>query len=364
MIRHYFIPQHENDYKPHLLHPKRTYFYGAFFVTVKVLVVGMILLLPNIAFLSDDTLAIQEREVIKLTNDIRADVGVPLLAEEEKLHSSALARATSMRDDSYFSHIGPEGQSLHVFLKGAGYEYSVAGENLAVGFFDMKKLVQAWENSPTHYDNLIDTEFNDVGIGMRSGIMNGEPVLYVAGHFGSKGSVAVQKVEKPFIDISKSYVSWREQEGGTLFSVSVESLQPVDGMIAQVHGQKILLEEKSGTFEGSMFVDKSPEELFEVIIPPVVRIMKDGSLHHVNIAWKEVRPPVTSLLSKYVYGKDMLVGTGEFVLVLARILYIACFVVFLVTLLLTIFIEIKKQHPHIIGKTALLVLLLATLIVV
>jgi uncharacterized protein YkwD len=45
------------------------------------------------------------------------------------------------------------------------YNYSYAGENLAMGFGkDEKAQNLAWKNSPTHYANIVKPKFTEVGI--------------------------------------------------------------------------------------------------------------------------------------------------------------------------------------------------------
>ncbi|MBT3369059.1 MAG: hypothetical protein HN416_18090, partial [Nitrospina sp.] len=84
----------------------------------------------------------------------------------------------------YFSHISPENKNVASFLREVGYDYKVAGENLAMGFTTAEEVVQAWKDSPTHYANIIDGEFNDFGIGIETGKYNKIPTVYVAAHFG------------------------------------------------------------------------------------------------------------------------------------------------------------------------------------
>ncbi|EKD68006.1 MAG: SCP-like protein extracellular, partial [uncultured bacterium] len=120
------------------------------------------------------------------------------LTPEQRLYASSQYKATDMASASYFAHTGPDGRSLASWLDGAGYEYRVAGENLAIGFSDPRALVNAWVNSPTHLANLLDAEYEETGIGLAAGMYDGVPVVYVAQHFGAvKIAVSEPLVEEP-----------------------------------------------------------------------------------------------------------------------------------------------------------------------
>ena len=51
-------------------------------------------------------------------------------------------------------------------LKEAGFEEGTAGENLGYGFWTPEEVCLAWKNSRTHYNNIIDPRFTQIGIGV------------------------------------------------------------------------------------------------------------------------------------------------------------------------------------------------------
>jgi len=151
---------------------------------MKVIGVAFVLLLPAEVFVLPDVLAEQEQTIFLLTNDVRVANGLIPLTAESRLHHSAEAKTSDMASHAYFAHTSPDNVGLADFLADAGYPYSVAGENLAIGFSDPRELVQAWIQSPTHFANLVDTEYADTGVGLSAGTYEGVPVVYVAQHYG------------------------------------------------------------------------------------------------------------------------------------------------------------------------------------
>jgi len=93
----------------------------------------------------------------------------------------------------YFAHTGPDKKTLADWLRSAGYRYGVAGENLAMGFNKPEEVMAAWTKSQTHYANLIDSDFSQVGVGATVGPYQEQETTFVAQFFGRPVSVAVAK---------------------------------------------------------------------------------------------------------------------------------------------------------------------------
>ncbi len=184
-LKKYFIPHSGNNYHPHILHTKRALFYSAFFILLKVMVVGFAVAVPLEAFLAPDVLAEQGKKIIAMTNQLRKEQGLAPVTEVVYLDASAQMRATDMASQQYFSHTSPDGKKLQYFLGQAGYHYSEAGENLAMGFSDAESVMSGWMKSPAHYANLVESVYTDIGVGIAGGIFNGTPTVFVAQHFGT-----------------------------------------------------------------------------------------------------------------------------------------------------------------------------------
>lgn len=98
------------------------------------------------------------------TNTARAQNGLGPLALNDKLDSSAQAKANDMAAKNYWAHVSPDGTQPWYFFSQAGYNYLRAGENLAYGFSTSQGTVDGWMNSPSHRENVLG-DYTDVGFG-------------------------------------------------------------------------------------------------------------------------------------------------------------------------------------------------------
>lgn len=279
MLKKLFIPHRGNDYKPHLLHHKRVWFYGIFLALLKVIVLVFVLLAPEQAWLSGDALARQADNIAVLTNETRLKNNLPALAINLTLNNSANLKAEDMNANNYFSHTDKSGRGLDYYLKQVGYEYNFAGENLAVGYVDAAAVVKAWKKSPTHYANLVDKDFKELGIGVVNGQYQGAPASFIVSHFGSPLFETANSITAPTIENGKGIVT----------------------KASAVAGVKI---PTPGFFQMAMDKYFSAKTIFS----------------------------------------DWFGGAFEF----SRSIYYIFFGIFAFALFTTIFIEIKRQHPHLI----------------
>ncbi|MDB5164073.1 MAG: hypothetical protein JWS12_691 [Candidatus Saccharibacteria bacterium] len=104
--------------------------------------------------------------LLQETNNQRASSGQKSLSLNSKLVSAAQAKAADMVAKNYWSHTTPSGQQPWIFVDAAGYRYQKAGENLAYGFTTSSYTVAGWMNSPSHRDNMLDSNFSEVGFGI------------------------------------------------------------------------------------------------------------------------------------------------------------------------------------------------------
>lgn len=183
-LKRYFIPHRANRYHPHILHTKHVLRSSIAFLALKVFLVAFAFFIPAEAFVAPDVLLQQGQRLIAMTNEVRAQNNLPPLKTNSPLTHSAQMRADDMNEQQYFSHRSPDGHGVNYFVSRSGYNYSVTGENLAMGFSDANALMGAWMKSPTHYANLIDKDYEDFGIGMVGGVYQGKPTVFVAQHFG------------------------------------------------------------------------------------------------------------------------------------------------------------------------------------
>lgn len=194
-----FIPSAHNDYKPKVLHPKRLVYHALSAVIIKIVMVVFLLSFPIEAWLSPTVLSETGNQIISLTNDLRKSKGVQTLTKNNLLETAAINKAQDMLVQQYFAHVGPDSRSLKNWLVDVGYDYRMAGENLALGFSSATDVMAAWQNSPTHYANLVDPDFTQIGVGAVSGNYQSYDSVLIAQYFGNPRQVETTPVieEKP-----------------------------------------------------------------------------------------------------------------------------------------------------------------------
>jgi uncharacterized protein YkwD len=128
---------------------------------------------------------INNEDLLTYTNLRRQNEGLPNLTYNEKLSQAAAEKAKNMFQENYWAHVSPSGIEPWYFIKQAEYEYLYAGENLAVDFSDSTDVVEAWYNSPSHRENLLSSNFSDIGFAVANGELKGRKTTIVVQMFGS-----------------------------------------------------------------------------------------------------------------------------------------------------------------------------------
>lgn len=105
-------------------------------------------------------------EILEIINGYRAEKGIAPLKLNEKLTESACVRAEEMAWSGVHTHTRPNGKSWTTIIKEAGIEKGTAGENLGWGYSTAQAVCQAWKDSETHYENLMNPDFTETGIGI------------------------------------------------------------------------------------------------------------------------------------------------------------------------------------------------------
>ncbi len=129
---------------------------------------------------------ITKASIIYWTNQARKENGnLPPLTENKVLNGTATAKTNDLFAKSYFEHTSPSGVTVATQAQGAGYEYIMIGENLALGnFASGEAIVDAWMNSPGHRANILNDRYTEIGIGVSQGTYQGRTVWIATQHFG------------------------------------------------------------------------------------------------------------------------------------------------------------------------------------
>jgi hypothetical protein len=464
-------------------------------LVIKVILVIFLIVLPISAWLTPDLLLEQSQKIIQLTNSIRNNLGVKPLTESSLLNQAASNKAEDMLNNQYFAHISPDQKDVTSWLTGVGYNYSYAGENLAIGFASAEDVVNAWTQSQTHYNNMVDPDFSEIGVGMISGLYNNYETTLVAQYFASpkivpaivppeeiieeptpppsnqppineqldKQKVLSQKklipeplyapqliqpqdnflthnngveliifapqaeavkiynnnnkiAEKniingdtinfninleegahtiilesvkgeesvfskeynltvdntpPIIEYDKSYVMIEESPNNKSKIVKAFVFLSTDTSAAKVNFNSYEInlvqdenEIEKWTGELTIFEEDNEIILSPIVLPSLTAQDQAGNIVTDNIQWLTIVPVKPSLTTQYTFAKDNLPKFIQPLFTLSSIYYKILLTIAIVALLLSIFIEIKRQHPHIILSALGLIGLLLVFILI
>ncbi len=193
-LHDHIFPNARNNYHPHILGHRSLALLSGLLITVKIFTLSMLSVGPILPAYSS---AITVENIISLTNKSREEYKLGILFENSILNTAAQTKADDMLKNSYFSHNSPDGKTPWNFITKAGYSYLMAGENLAVNFTESESVETAWMNSPGHKANIVNKNFEEIGIGIAQGEYQGHTAIFVVQMFGTPVEQKVQLTEMP-----------------------------------------------------------------------------------------------------------------------------------------------------------------------
>lgn len=193
-FRKIFIPNEHNDYKPHSLQK-----FAAGVMLLLILCSYSVANVQTLVMLGSDWFisTILPGVLVDLTNENRNADSLGALRRNDTLDAAAQLKAEDMAKYSYFAHHSPAGVSPWYWFDEVGYTYLHAGENLAVHFTESSEVVEAWMDSPGHRANILNGNYTEIGIGTAKGEYKGFPTIYVVQLFGTPSTLAVATAPQP-----------------------------------------------------------------------------------------------------------------------------------------------------------------------
>lgn len=150
-----------------------------------------------------------ERLMLELINAERAERGIPPLQLELRLNDSAEDHSQWMLEQDVFSHTGAGGSSAGERMTAANFDFSGSwtwGENIALqserGALgledDVADLHASLMNSPGHRANILNPDFEVIGIGIERGEYNSWDAVIVTQNFAATdAAVQIDGVSEP-----------------------------------------------------------------------------------------------------------------------------------------------------------------------
>ena len=107
-------------------------------------------------------------ELIRLTNELRASLGVAPLKMDETFCIAACKKATDYHLNDFYDgedHAMVDGRIWKSIFTDFGISSTARAENLARGQKTAQEMFNDWKNSPIHYENMVNPVYTRVGVG-------------------------------------------------------------------------------------------------------------------------------------------------------------------------------------------------------
>ncbi len=205
---YHFLPHPEHKRRATLLSNKALVIY----CLVIMLTIGSLRFFPKFApGVLGYASSINMKDLLVDSNKMRTDRGLSALRVNAKLTEAAQEKAANMFKDQYWAHVSPSGSEPWDFILKQNYDYTYAGENLAKNFSTSQDVVTAWYNSPSHRENLLSPNYDEVGFAVVNGVLDGYETTLVVQMFGRpRDPHQVATVEEEDNVLSKAAISTGE----------------------------------------------------------------------------------------------------------------------------------------------------------
>lgn len=189
VLKHLFVPRTSNNHRPKVLLPQSLTFLAAFLAVINL---SVKVLAQNSGGILGYASDITRQQVWEQVNQKRMEEGLNKLVLNDKLSEAARRKAADMFAFDYWAHTNPQnGTDPWHFFDAVGYKYRYAGENLARDFATTQPMVQAWMDSPTHRENILSAKYQETGIAVVNGVLNGIETTLTVQLFGTQQAAGV-----------------------------------------------------------------------------------------------------------------------------------------------------------------------------
>ena len=99
-------------------------------------------------------------------NAYRAQYGLQPVTLVDKLNEASGIHAADLAQAGIIAHEGTDGSTHGDRIHRVGYNFTIAGENVATGQRSWADVFQAWKDSPGHNENLLRPDVSEFGIAL------------------------------------------------------------------------------------------------------------------------------------------------------------------------------------------------------
>jgi len=197
---YYFLPHSQKKTRSKLLSSK---FFLSYILLLLIPIFGLNFssnIFPGVLGYASN---ISIESLFEETNKIRIENNIQAVKLNKDLSNAAYNKALDMFKNNYWSHISPSGTEPWDFILASDYDYIYAGENLAKNFYNSNDVVKAWFDSPSHKDNLLNTNYQEVGFAVVNGVLNGFKTTLVVQMFGQPRFQGNLEIEQDYVQMAK-----------------------------------------------------------------------------------------------------------------------------------------------------------------
>lgn len=205
-----------------------------FLKTLSLFLLALLLSAPG--WMVTPALADDASDILTLVNQERASRSLAPLILCQRLTIAAQRHTDDMIARQFFSHTNPSGQDPFERMLAIGYNYSWAGENIAVGQPTAADVMDAWMNSTGHRGNILSPNYTHMGVGSAVGdykASNGQiyhNMKYWTQTFGAGGQCIPQPptLTTPLGSLSnpQPVFSWSSTGGATSYELQIGVTNP------------------------------------------------------------------------------------------------------------------------------------------
>lgn len=106
------------------------------------------------------------RRAVADLNNYRAQYGLNPVTIDTRLIEASRIHADDLAQAGIISHDGTDGSSHGDRAHRVGYNFTIAGENVATGQKSWDQVFKAWQDSPGHNENLLRPDVSEFGIAL------------------------------------------------------------------------------------------------------------------------------------------------------------------------------------------------------
>jgi len=379
IFKDYFIPYKCNDHKPKILRTKSLTIIVVLLLLLKVSVTGYLFFIyPNKAEMQNRITA----DVLALVNEDRVKNGLDPLTVNPVLSASASLKADDMLNKNYFAHYSPDGKSPWDFVNRSEYPYLLFGENLAMNFSSAKSAHKALMNSESHKKNILNGKYNEIGLAVTTGQINGKDTNVLVQFFAKRNIAPTQNIalageelkteEKPNNETKENVAGLVANDNNVApTTLGLEKIAPEEVIKNPIEQESLKIEPEQEFIREAapeIISEEVESKLVETNIVKEIKLQEEKTqiIGQTNEDENNLGIQENSQLNNQIVYYDSEVenkeGVAARLVSISRYIYIAVLIFMIIALALNIFIKLSIQHKLTIIQTVFVIILIIGLL--